>query len=390
MLSLLLFLLVAASLFSPAFSLQETTGDVPNDPSFSQQWNLATIRAPLGWRMVTSSSVVVAIVDSGVDFTHPDLAPNAWENPQPSFGCDTHGYNFAQSTCDTTPDDDHGTRLAGIVGAVGNNSEGITGIAWHIRIMDLKVIVRGSVDVNAAAQAIRYAADNRAKIINISWGVPFSQALFDSFAYAESQGVIITASAGNSGSDNDVTTHYPSNFDLNFSNVVTLANSDESDNLRSTSNYGSNTVQMAAPGTDILSTCRTTCGYSIATGTSDSAPHFAAAAALVWSRFPALTYSQVIARVLAGGDRLPSLSGLVSCECRLDLAGALAVPTPQACAGDFDENVKVNIFDLAILALHYNSTAGQPLYGSQYDLNSDGKISILDVSIFAKGYGQTC
>ncbi len=362
----------------------------PDDPSFAQQWNLAAIKAPVGWCVITSSTVVVAIVDSGVDFSHPDLAANAWVNPRPSFGCDVHGYNFAQNTCDTTPDDDHGTRLAGIVGAVGNNALGVSGIAWSIRIMGLKVIVGGSVNVTAAALAIRYAVDNGARVINTSWGVPYSQDLFDAFAYARINGVIITTSAGNSGTDNDMTPHYPSNFDLNLTNVVALANSDESDNLRSTSNFGLDTVQMAAPGTNILSTCRATCGYNTATGTSDSAPHFASVAALVWAAFPSLNYSQVIRRILAGGDRLQSLSGLVSCGCRLNLAGALQIQQSQNCADDFNADHKVDIFDLSLLALHYNSTVGQSLYNPRYDLDSNGRIDLIDVSIFAKSYGQNC
>lgn len=369
---------------------------IPNDPMFSDQWNLQSISAPLGWETATSTPVVVAVVDSGVDFTHEDLAANAWVNPHPTFGCDINGYNFAANNCDISPLTEHGTRLAGIIGAVGNNGKGIAGVAWNIRIMALKVEpTAGTIDPDAAALAMRYAVDNGAKIVNLSWQSD-STNLGLAIAYAQSKGVIVTTSAGNSGANNDMTAHFPSNYDLTYDNVVALANIDSSDSLNPTSNYGPTSVQMAAPGTDILSTCPVSfCsgGYDIASGTSDSPPHFAAVAALVWGHFPTLTYKEVISRILGSGDPLPSLSGLISCGCKLDYAKAIAAPAVSnpACVGvDFNGDGKVEIQDLAIFALHYGTVLGQPLYGTRYDLNSDGKVDILDLSIFALQYGKTC
>lgn len=322
----------------------------PNDPRFGELWGLhnvgqssgttdADIDAPEAWAAATGGSVIVAVIDTGVDYNHPDLAANMWVNlserdGQPGhdddgngYVDDIHGYDFANNDGDPLDDHNHGTHVAGTIAAVGNNGIGITGVNWNAQIMALKFLdASGNGEVADAVAAINYAVANGAKISNNSWGgnEPFSQAMYGAIRAARDAGHIFVAGAGNGffgfPLDNDEIPFYPSSFDLN--NIIAVAATDRNDQIASFSNYGATTVDLAAPGVDILSTTPNNT-YSVFSGTSMATPHVAGAAALLWSLNPEWSYDQVINRLLTTVDVLPQLEGLMVTGGRLNLAAAL-------------------------------------------------------------------
>jgi subtilisin family serine protease len=250
---------------------------IANDPRFSELWGMhntaqtggtfdADIDAPEAWDITTgASTVVIAVIDSGVDYTHPDLQVNIWTNPAevPGDGIDNdgngyiddvHGYDFFQNDSDPTDADGHGTHCAGTIAAVGNNGLGVAGVSWNSKIMICRFLdAEGSGWTDDAVEAVYYAVDNGASILSNSWGGGwFSESLKTAIEYARDHNVLFVAAAGNSASDNDVAPHYPSSYDV--SNVVAVANTDSSDQLSPSSCYGRNSVDLGAPGSSILST----------------------------------------------------------------------------------------------------------------------------------------
>ncbi len=322
----------------------------PNDPRYSSQWGLhnigqtgglndADIDAPEAWNTTTGSrSIIVGVIDTGIDYNHPDLAANIWRNTREiagngidddgnGFRDDIRGWDFANNDADPFDDNAHGTHVAGIIGAVGNNGVGIAGVAWNVQLMPLKFLTAsGSGATSGAVSAINYAVANGAKILNNSWGGGgFNQALNDAVSRARAAGVIFVAAAGNSNSNNDAVPSYPAN--INYDNVISVAATDSSDRRASFSNYGATTVDIAAPGVGILSTTPNNT-YSSFSGTSMATPFVAGAAALVWSANPNLTYSQVISRLYTTADRITGLNGLVANGARLNVNRALTGTTP--------------------------------------------------------------
>lgn len=241
-----------------------TIDAVPNDPYYSHQWGLqntgqATPNFPLGgtsgddisaqkaWDTTTGSEdVVIAVLDTGVDYLHDDLAANMWDD-----GSGNHGYDFVNSDSDPMDDHGHGTHCAGIIAAVGNNGVGVTGVCWDTRIMALKVLdEEGSGTTADDIEAINYAVTNGADILSCSWGgAGYDAALKESI---ENSGLLVVCAAGNDATDNDVTHQYPSDYDS--SNILSVASTAPDDTLSSFSNYGATSVDIAAPGTDIYST----------------------------------------------------------------------------------------------------------------------------------------
>src|SRR6476620_2143955 len=321
---------------------------MPNDPDFDQQWALdntgqdggkagADIHSLEAWKKTRGSEdVVVAVLDSGVDYEHIDLKSNIWERPDsiPAYYDDElgefnddHGYNGTDQLSDPMDDNGHGTHCAGIIGAEGDNDEGIAGINWNVQIMPLKFLGRGGFGTTAdAIKAINYAIDRKKagvnlRVINASWGsTQNSKALEDAIRAAGDAGILFVAAAGNNGTDNDKRAHYPSNYDL--PNVISVAATDRNDVLTSFSNYGLKSVHIAAPGRDIESTWLGN-AYRDASGTSMAAPHVAGVAALVLSAEPHLTVAQLRNRLLSSVDKLPNLAGKVSSGGRLNAAKAL-------------------------------------------------------------------
>ena len=258
----------------------------PDDPQFAELWGLhntgqtggtsdADIDAPEAWDIHKGShNVIIAVIDSGVAWAHPDLddgsTSNIWTNTAELNGNpnedddgnlyvdDVHGWDFVGEDNDPTDYHTHGTHVAGTIAAIGNNTRGITGVNWYASIMPLRISGPvGLTDTARAVEAIVYAADNGAKVINASWGGGgFSQALYDAISHANDQGVLFVAAAGNggddvSGDDNDATPFYPASYDL--PNIISVAATDHNDNLAAFSNYGATSVDVAAPGVSILS-----------------------------------------------------------------------------------------------------------------------------------------
>ncbi len=321
---------------------------IPNDPQFGEQWALnnrgqdggkdrADIDALKAWGISQGSNkVVVAVLDSGVDYTHKDLVANMWMRPETvpqytddelgSFD-DLRGYDADANIADPMDDNGHGTHCAGVIGAEGDNGEGIAGINWHVQIMPLKFLGKGGFgSTKNAIEAINYAIERKSKGVNVrvisaSWGsTSRSKALEDAIRAAGDAGILFVAAAGNNGTDNDRRPHYPSNYDL--PNVISVAALDRADQLASFSNFGVKTVHIAAPGKDILSTWLND-DYRGASGTSMATPHVSGVAALILSKSPNLSVAKLREKMLGSVDKLPHLQGLTVSGGRLNAAKAL-------------------------------------------------------------------
>ena len=285
----------------------------PDDPSYlaGQQWGLEQVRAPQAWFISTGHAVTVAIVDTGADLTHPDLVGSLWVNvdevagnglDDDGNGCvdDVHGCDFADGDGSPVDGHGHGTHVAGIVGAETNNGIGVAGMGWGVRVMPVRVLDdAGSGGVWSVSEGIRYAADNGARVINLSLGgYSGGQGLQDAIRYAQGKGALVIAAAGN---DNLSLPFYPAFYD----GVVGVAATDNADQKAGFSNYGS-FVDIAAPGVDIYSTMLRPVAYKEMSGTSMAAPMVSGLAALIWTRFPSVTASQVAAAIQNSAEDLGS------------------------------------------------------------------------------------
>jgi len=329
--------------------LRDTSEERPNDPQFDDQWALnnlgqdggkkrADIDALEAWVTTKGSSdVVVAVLDSGVDYTHVDLRENMWIRPEnvPAYTDDElgtfndlNGFNGTDKIADPMDDNGHGTHCAGIIGAEGDNGEGIVGVNWHVKIMPLKFLGRGGMGTTEdAIEAINYAIDRKkhgvnVRIISASWGsTSKSKALEDTIRAAGDAGMLFVAAAGNDGSNNDSRPHYPSNYDL--PNVISVAALDRNDQLAGFSNFGVKTVHIAAPGKDILSTWLND-AYREASGTSMATPYVSGVAALIVASSPGISMKDLRDRILKTADPLDSLKGKVETGGRVCAANAIA------------------------------------------------------------------
>ncbi len=308
----------------------------PNDPMFAQQWALPKIKAPLAWDTLKESpNVIVAVIDTGVDYNHPDLKANMWTNAGeiPANGVDDdgngviddiHGANFIPSMPSGDPMDDnrHGSHVAGIIAAVTDNNIGIAGTSWKTQIMGAKFLsASGSGTIADAIEAIEYATKNGAHIMNNSWGGGgFSQAAEDAIKAANAAGVLFTAAAGNSNNNNDANPHYPSNYDV--PNVMSVLATGQSDDRASFSNWGKTTVDIGAPGVAILSTVPGG-QYQSLNGTSMATPYVSGAAALVKAANMNWGPDKIKQHLMETADKIPALDPLIVSGARLNLAEAL-------------------------------------------------------------------
>lgn len=329
----------------------------PDDPRFlaGEQWALrnigqsngtagADIKAEDGWGIRSNASeIVVAIVDSGIRRTHEDLFANLWVNPSESganaangrdddangYVDDVNGINStipANVTGNGAPVDaaGHGTAVASVIGAVGNNGTGMSGVAWNVRLMALRFLdADGYGFISDEVECIDYAIAKRAQIINASFGgANYTQSLFDALKRARDAGIIVVCAAGNDSSDSNLNPHYPSNYLLD--NIIAVANTTRTDALSTSSAFGAGLIELGAPGTSILlASAAGDREYQVSSGTSFSAPMVSGVLALVKAKFPNESYRETINRVLRAVDEKPALTGKTATGGRLNLAAAL-------------------------------------------------------------------
>jgi subtilisin family serine protease len=356
-----------------------TAAQGPNDPMFSRDWGLvntgqtggtpdADTDADEAWDITTGSSdIIVAVIDSGVDYTHPDLAANMWHNPGEipgnrtdddgnGFVDDYYGYDFADNDGDPMAESigdftSHGTHIAGTIAMAGNNAVGATGVNWNVKIMALRTDRGEGNTVANTLAAYSYVAMMRnrginVRVVNASYGDNlFSQAQRDAIDGLGQADVLFVAAAGNNARDNDAVPFYPASYDL--PNIISVASTDHNDRYSSFTNWGATSVDLAAPGEMVLSTVPGG-GYDWMSGTSHATPHVAGAAALVWSAFPDLTAQEVKARLLSTVDPIGHIGANASYPTvtngRLNARNALLVgaadndATPPAVIGDLADS----------------------------------------------------
>lgn len=328
---------------APDARAEPMTATLPNDRLFDQLWGLrnrrqtggtlgADIRAPQAWSWTTGSrDIVVAVVDSGMAIEHPDLAANLWRNPYPGTSADIendwHGWNFFDWNNDVADLLGHGTHVAGTIGAVGDNTTGVVGVNWSVSLMPLRLSGdTGNFTTSARiAKAIEYAVENGAHISNHSWGGPDTAGVIhDAIAFARDHNHLVIAAAGNSAQNLDDIKTYPAYYSTVFENVITVAASDHDGELAYFSNFGSDSVQLAAPGVAVLSTVPPHYGnYDFKSGTSMAAPHVAGVAALLWSLAPDAPYTVIREAILQGARPDPNLDNWVEKAAHLDAWGAI-------------------------------------------------------------------
>lgn len=350
----------------PNYLLHTTA--IPNDARFGDLWGLrntgqtiqgragvagADIDATSAWDLSTgTASIVVAVVDTGVDYNHPDLAANMWSAPSAftvniggqNITCPagSHGFNAINSSCDPMDDNNHGTHCSGTIGATGNNNQGVAGVNWTSSIMGAKFLNAGGSGSTAdaidaieftiqAKQAFSGSAGADVRILSNSWGgAGFSQALLDQIVRADDAGMLFVAAAGNNNQNIDNTPFFPASYDA--PNVVAVAATGNQDDKASFSNFGGNSVHLGAPGLNVMSTVRNG-GFSFFSGTSMATPHVSGAAALVLSGCE-LDTAALMSTLLASIDPISSMSGITITGGRLNVDKAL-----RSCIGPFTVSV---------------------------------------------------
>ncbi|MDP7288657.1 MAG: S8 family serine peptidase, partial [Phycisphaerae bacterium] len=336
------------------YSVSDTIASTfPDDPSMTDGtlWGLhntgqsggavdADIDAPEAWDLVTGSSdVVIAVIDTGIDYTHPELAGNLWMNPgeipdddidndSNGYIDDVYGWNFVDDNNDPMDGHDHGTHVSGTIGGVGDDASGITGVNWDVSIMALKFLDdSGSGSTEDAILAIDYATmmrrDYSVNVVatNNSWGGGgYSTALLDAIENSGRGGVLFVAAAGNEGQNNELIPHYPSDYDSEY--IVSVAATDRYDQLAGFSNYGAISVDVGAPGVSIYSSVSGG-GYAWFQGTSMAAPHVAGVVGLLAAYQPDATVGEIRDAILSSVDPLASLDGVTVTGGRLNAFSAL-------------------------------------------------------------------
>jgi subtilisin family serine protease len=389
-----------------------------NDPSFGQLWGLdntgqsggladADIDAPEAWNTTTGSrGVVVAVIDTGMDYNHPDLAANAWRNPgevagdgidndRNGFIDDVYGWDFANNDSNPMDDNGHGSHVSGTIGAVGNNGVGVVGVNWQVSIMPLKFLdASGSGSTSAAVAAINYATRMRRDFgINVvatnnSWGGGgLSTSLRDAIDAGASAGVLFVAAAGNEANNNDATPAYPASY--TGTSVISVAATDRLNRLASFSNYGATSVDLAAPGVGILSTTPNS-SYASYSGTSMATPHVTGTVALLAAANPQATAAQIRTAILSSTTPVAGLAGKVATGGLLNAAAALQalgtaaptptpVPTPTPTPTPAPVPTPVDPGDTLATAVAVTASSGSVRFPGQI---GDGQYGSRDVDLF--------
>jgi subtilase family serine protease len=391
----------------------------PNDPQFPQLWALknvgqvfegvagvpgADIHAVPAWGISLGSTAnVVAVIDTGIDYTHPDLVANLWSAPSDytvnidgvpiTCAAGTHGFNAITRTCDPLDDEDHGSHVSGTIGATGDNGIGVVGINWTTRLMAIKFIdATGNGTTEDAIASVEFAiavkqqfaatGDANIRVLSNSWGgYDFSQALLDEVNAANDADMLFVAGAGNDGTDNNVNPFYPASFDA--PNVISVAATDNTDALAWFSNYGSSSVNVGAPGVDILSTVRNG-QYAILSGTSMATPHVSGAAALLLSACT-LDTASVKEALLGTADPLPTLNGITTTGGRLNVYSALSSctappPTPTSLTARGGDTK---------VTLSWSSSLGATRYNVKRSLTPGGPYTSINAAVQGPAYTDT-
>jgi subtilisin family serine protease len=309
------------------------------DPDLAKAYGIGKVSADKAWaKQRGSKDIIVAVIDTGIDYNHPDLAFNMWRNTKALSGIrtgvdaqgdeitgDVVGWDFVHN--DNLPYDDnqHGTHCAGTIGAVGNDGKGISGVSQRVSLMAVKFLSgSGSGDTASAIKSIDYAVSRGAKVLSNSWGGSGDDgtngALKEAVVRAEKAGVLFVAAAGNDGTDNDKRPVFPAAFDV--PNMVTVAATTETDTMAFFSNKGLKSVHVGAPGANVYSTAPGG-KYAKLSGTSMACPHVAGAAALIWSQFPNADYKEIKRRLMDTGDALSALAGKTVSGKRINVERAL-------------------------------------------------------------------
>ncbi|MEN8007504.1 MAG: S8 family serine peptidase, partial [Candidatus Krumholzibacteriota bacterium] len=322
--------------------------DIPTDPRFNELWGMyntgqtggtagADIDATIAWDVFTGShNIIVGVIDTGVDYNHPDLAANIWTNPGEIAGNgidddgngfidDTRGWDFINNDNDPMDDNGHGTHCSGTIGGIKDNGIGVVGVSPTVTIMPLKFLsAGGSGSIADAIDCLEYATMMGVNLTSNSWGGGgFSEAMRLAIADAGAHNDLFVAAAGNSGTDNDSSPHYPSSYAED--NVVAVASTDHNDDLSSFSCYGLTSVDIAAPGSNVLSTLPGN-SYGSLSGTSMATPHVAGSLALIYGRFPTINALDAKALLLNFADPLPDLDGVILSGARLNAFWPIAEP----------------------------------------------------------------
>ena len=334
----------------------------PNDTRFSEQYGMAKISATSAWDLTTgSANTVVAVIDTGIQYTHEDLAANMWRNPGEiqgngvdddgnGFVDDYYGYDFYYNDSDPLDENGHGTHVSGIIGAVGNNNLGVVGVNWNVSIMAIKIYDADGYGTTSAMliNAYNYVRMMKERGVNIrvtnnsyagcDEACGYDQATKDALDAMGNAGILNVFAAGNDNRNTDTTPAYPASY--TSPSILSVAASTSSDSRAGFSNFGTTTVDLAAPGSGILSTFNNTAKYAVLSGTSMASPHTAGAAALLSSYNPNLSAASLKATLMNTVDPLSQWNGIVKTGGRLNVNNALRNQT--VCNFTFDrasENV---------------------------------------------------
>ncbi len=311
---------LAPALVQPAVADPAT---VTADPGLARMVGFNKLNLMNAWQKSTGSRrILVAVIDSGVDYNHEDLSGNLWRAAGPD-GADTVGYNFVNNTALPFDDNGHGTHVSGTIGAVGFNGVGVSGVAPRVSIAALKFLDgEGHGATSNAIRALQFAVRIGARVINNSWGGPDGgRALKDAIERTQQAGALFVVAAGNESNDNDgAEPAYPASY--HFESIISVAATDGADQLADFSNYGHQSVNIAAPGVRILSSVPGN-RYGYMSGTSMAAPQVSGAAVLVLAKHPNWTYAQVKEALLNTVDRIGDLNDKVQNGVRMSIVGAL-------------------------------------------------------------------
>jgi len=335
----------------------------PNDPDFTKLWGIRNVGqtdaagqvgregadiniVPL-WQkgFIGNKKVLVAVVDTGIDWSHPDLAANLYTNPGEvgskkdngvdddgnGFIDDVHGWNFAAKTRESSDDHNHGTHCAGTIGGVGNNGIGVSGVAWNVTLLPVKFLdAQGGGTLEGAIEAINYARMMKANIMSNSWGGGmYSEALKQAIEETRDAGILFVAAAGNDSSNNDASPAYPAGYDIE--NVLAVAATDNQDKLAGFSNYGPRTVHVAAPGVKVYSTVKGG-RYETFSGTSMATPHVSGIAAVLLGANPTWSFGEIKERLIKTSAPVAALKRRVVARGRVDAHNAfygIVPPSPE-------------------------------------------------------------